>query len=100
MADYPVTPLTPPLSEQEIIRRQKLQGLIDAGQNPYEITRYDVTHHSQEVIDGFEALDGKEVSVAGRMTPRATFRSTSPATCWARRTTPPSRSWISAISWA
>ena len=70
MADYPVTPLTPPLSEQEIIRRQKLQGLIDAGQNPYEITRYDVTHHSQEVIEGFEALDGKEVSVAGRMMSR------------------------------
>ena len=70
MADYPVTPLTPPLSEQEIIRRQKLQGLIDAGQNPYEITRYDVTHHSQEVINGFEALDGKEVSVAGRMMSR------------------------------
>ncbi|MBQ7865354.1 MAG: lysine--tRNA ligase, partial [Clostridia bacterium] len=70
MADYPVTPLTPPLSEQEIIRRQKLQGLIDAGQNPYEITRYDVTHHSVEVIENFESLDGKEVSVAGRMMSR------------------------------
>ena len=34
MADYPVTPLTPPLSEQEIIRRQKLQALLDAGDNP------------------------------------------------------------------
>nr|MBR4280997.1 lysine--tRNA ligase [Clostridia bacterium] len=70
MADYPVTPLTPPLSEQEIIRRQKLQGLIDAGQNPYEITRYDVTHHSQEVIDNFATLEGQEVSVAGRMMSR------------------------------
>ena len=70
MADYPVTPLTPPLTEQEIIRRQKLQGLIDAGQNPYEITRYDVTHHSQEVIDNFADLEGKEVSVAGRMMSR------------------------------
>ncbi|MBQ8555870.1 MAG: lysine--tRNA ligase [Clostridia bacterium] len=70
MADYPVTPLTPPLSEQEIIRRQKLQGLIDAGQNPYEITRYDVTHHSQEVIDNFAELEGKEVSIAGRMMAR------------------------------
>ena len=39
MADYPVTPLTPPLTEQEIIRRQKLQKLLDAGENPYEITR-------------------------------------------------------------
>ena len=70
MADYPVTPLTPPLSEQEIIRRQKLQGLIDAGQNPYEITRYDVTHHSRDIIDGFDALEGQTVSLAGRMTSR------------------------------
>ncbi len=71
MADYPVTPLTPPLSEQEIIRRQKLQGLIDAGQNPYEITRYDVTHHSQEVIDNFvDDQEGETVSIAGRMTAR------------------------------
>ena len=37
MADYPVTPHTPALSEQEIIRRQKLQSLIDAGQNPYAV---------------------------------------------------------------
>ena len=70
MADYPVTPLTPPLTEQEIIRRQKLQGLIDAGQNPYEITRYDVTHHSRDILDGFDALEGQEVSIAGRMTSR------------------------------
>ena len=71
MADYPVTPLTPPLSEQEIIRRQKLQGLIDAGQNPYEITRYDVTHHSQEIIDSFvDDAEPVEVSIAGRMMAR------------------------------
>ena len=48
MADYPVTPHTPALSEQEIIRRQKLQSLIDAGQNPYAVTHFDVTHHSKE----------------------------------------------------
>ena len=71
MADYPVTPLTPKLSEQEIIRRQKLQGLIDAGQNPYEITRYDVTHHSKEIIDNFvDDAEPQEVSIAGRMTAR------------------------------
>lgn len=34
MPDYPVTPLTPPLTEQEIIRRQKLQKLLDAGKTP------------------------------------------------------------------
>ncbi len=70
MADYPVTPLTPPLSEQEIIRRQKLQKLLDAGENPYEITRYGVTHHSSEILNGFDTLEGKEVSIAGRMTSR------------------------------
>ena len=70
MADYPVTPLTPELTEQEIIRRQKLQALIDAGQNPYELTRYDVTHHSRDVIDGFDKLEGQTVSLAGRMTSR------------------------------
>ncbi|MGN1020110.1 MAG: lysine--tRNA ligase [Aristaeellaceae bacterium] len=70
MADYPVTPLTPELSEQEIIRRQKLQALIDEGKNPYEITRFDVTHRSREIIDNFEAMEGVEVSLAGRMTSR------------------------------
>ena len=63
MADYPVTPLTPPLSEQEIIRRQKLQKLIDAGENPYEITRYDVTHRSAEILTSFDSLEGKEVII-------------------------------------
>ena len=70
MADYPVTPLTPPLSEQEIIRRQKLQKLLDADQNPYEITRWDVTHRSQQILSSFDELEGKEVSIAGRMTSR------------------------------
>ena len=70
MADYPVTPLTPPLTEQEIIRRQKLQKLLDAGQNPYEITRWPVSHRSQQILAGFDALEGKEVSIAGRMTSR------------------------------
>ena len=70
MADYPVTPLTPPLTEQEIIRRQKLQKLLDAGQNPYEITRWNVTHRSVEILNSFEELEGKEVSIAGRMTSR------------------------------
>ena len=70
MADYHVTPLTPPLTEQEIIRRQKLQKLLDAGQNPYEITRWNVTHRSVEILNSFEELEGKEVSIAGRMTSR------------------------------
>ena len=70
MADYPVTPGTPPLSEQEIIRRQKLQALLDAGQNPYTITHFPVTHRSAAITADFDALEGQEVTVAGRMISR------------------------------
>ena len=55
------------LSEQEMIRREKLQGLIDSGKNPYEIMKYDVTHLSQDVIANHEQLKETVVSVAGRM---------------------------------
>ena len=55
------------LSEQEHIRREKLQGLIDSGSNPYEIMKYDVTHLTQDVIANFEALKETTVSLAGRM---------------------------------
>ena len=58
------------LSEQEQIRRQKLAALVEAGQNPYEITRYDVTHHSTEIVNNYDALEGQTVSLAGRMTSR------------------------------
>jgi len=49
------------------IRRDKLAVLQEEGHDPFEITSYDVTHHSQEIKDGFETLEGQEVSVAGRM---------------------------------
>ncbi|MBQ0010162.1 MAG: lysine--tRNA ligase [Ruminococcus sp.] len=55
------------LSEVLQVRRDKLSALCEAGKNPFEITKYDVTHHSEEVKAGFEQLEGKEVSVAGRM---------------------------------
>ena len=54
-------------SEQEQIRREKLQGLMQNGQNPYLITKYDVSHESQQVIDHFESLEGQDVTLAGRM---------------------------------
>lgn len=54
-------------SEQEQIRRDKLQALMENGENPYLITRYDVTHDSKAVLDGFDALEGKDVALAGRM---------------------------------
>lgn len=49
------------------IRREKLSDLQNAGKDPFVITKYDVTHHSTEIKSAFEALDGQEVSVAGRM---------------------------------
>jgi len=49
------------------VRREKLAGLMESGKNPFEITKYDQTHHSQEIKDQFEALEGKQVSVAGRL---------------------------------
>ena len=70
MADYPVTPGTPPLTEQEIIRRQKLQALLDAGRNPYVLTHYPVTHRSAAITADFDALEGKTVTIAGRMMSR------------------------------
>jgi len=49
------------------IRRDKLKALQDEGMNPFEITRYDVTHHAQEVKDNFDALEGQTVSLGGRL---------------------------------
>ena len=49
------------------VRRQKLADLQEAGKNPFEIMKYDVTHHSMEIKDNFEELEGQEVAVAGRL---------------------------------
>ena len=59
----------PELSLNELlrIRREKLTNLQDAGRDPFAITRYDVTHHSAEILAAGDELVGKEVSVAGRM---------------------------------
>ena len=49
------------------VRREKLQELQENGKDPFQITKYDVTVHSADIKDNFEEMDGKEVSVAGRM---------------------------------
>ncbi len=49
------------------VRREKLAELQENGKDPFQITKYDVTHHSVEVKDAFEELEGKSVSLAGRM---------------------------------
>ena len=49
------------------VRRDKLKALQDAGMDPFTITKYDVTHHAQEIKDKFDALEGQTVSVGGRL---------------------------------
>ena len=49
------------------VRREKLAALQEAGRDPFQITKYEVTHHSQEIKDHFDELEGKEVSIAGRI---------------------------------
>lgn len=48
-------------------RRDKLANLQAAGKDPFVITKYEQTHHSQEIKDNFEALEGQSVSIAGRI---------------------------------
>ena len=55
------------LGELLKIRREKLAALQEAGKNPFEITKYDVTHHSSDVKESFDELEGKSVSLAGRI---------------------------------
>ena len=61
-----------PQKEQDInqllkVRREKLANLQAEGKDPFVITKYDVTHHSMEIKDNYDTLEGEEVSVAGRM---------------------------------
>ena len=60
------------VQEQDInqllkVRRDKLKELQENGKDPFVITKYDVTHHSQEVKEHFDALEGQQVSLAGRV---------------------------------
>ncbi|HML47750.1 MAG TPA: OB-fold nucleic acid binding domain-containing protein, partial [Clostridia bacterium] len=57
-------------SEQEAIRRQKLDALQGAQQDPYALTRYPRSHGSRQIAEQFDAFDGQEVCIAGRMTSR------------------------------
>lgn len=49
------------------VRREKLAELQENGKDPFQITKFDVTAHSTDVKDNFETMDGKEVTLAGRM---------------------------------
>ncbi|MBR5203102.1 MAG: lysine--tRNA ligase, partial [Clostridia bacterium] len=55
------------LGEQQRIRQEKLKMLQEEGKDPFVITKYDQTHHSADVKENFDELEGKTVRVAGRM---------------------------------
>ncbi len=55
------------LSEVLQVRRDKLSELQKMGRDPFKISKYDVTHHSNEVIDQYDSLEGQRVSLAGRI---------------------------------
>ena len=55
------------LGELLRIRREKLKALQEEGRDPFQITKFDVTHHTQDIKDNFDAMEGSAVSVAGRL---------------------------------
>ncbi|MBQ2879114.1 MAG: lysine--tRNA ligase, partial [Anaerotignum sp.] len=55
------------LSEQNRIRREKLAQMQEEGKDPFQIVKYDVTHHSDEIKANFETLENTDVCIAGRM---------------------------------
>ena len=55
------------LSEILQIRRDKLKALQDAHMDPFEITVFDVSHHAQDIKDNFDAMEGTEITIAGRL---------------------------------
>ena len=57
----------PSLSELLLVRRDKLADLQNRGQDPFQITKFDVTHHSDEVKDRFDEMEGQTVRLAGRL---------------------------------
>ena len=57
----------PDLNQLRKVRREKLADLQANGKDPFVITKYEQTHHSQEIKENFEELEGKQVSIAGRM---------------------------------
>lgn len=57
-------------SEQSRIRREKLAELIENGENPYLLTKYAVDSNTKQIVENFEAYEGKNVKIAGRMMAR------------------------------
>lgn len=49
------------------VRREKLEKLKQEGKNPFEITKFNRTHTSKQIVDNYEELEGKDVTIAGRI---------------------------------
>ena len=58
------------LNEILLVRREKLEKLRQEGKDPFDITRYDVTHKARQIIDDFDNMEGQKVSIAGRIITR------------------------------
>ncbi|MEE1314584.1 MAG: OB-fold nucleic acid binding domain-containing protein, partial [Faecalimonas sp.] len=57
----------PDINQLRKVRREKLAELQESGRDPFEITKYEQDAHSQSIKDAFDAMEGKKVSIAGRM---------------------------------
>lgn len=67
MAEQQKNVQEPDLNQLRKVRREKLADMQANQKNPFEVMKYDVTHHSQEIKDNFDELEGKTASVAGRI---------------------------------
>ena len=67
MAEQQKNVQEPDLNQLRKVRREKLADMQANEKNPFEVMKYDVTHHSQEIKDNFDELEGKTASVAGRI---------------------------------
>lgn len=104
--------LTQETSQQRLIRREKLAKLQEEGNDPFQITRYVVDNDSANIKEHFDALEGSQVSIAGRLMSKRGMgkvsfcdlqdksgpSSTPGRTRWMRRSTTVSRSTTSATS--
>ena len=103
------------LSELLQVRRDKLNNLIEQGKNPFEVTSFNQTHHSRDIVAAYDELEGREVSIAGRMMSKRIMGKASFAhvldgqgdiqiyvkrTMWVRKIMPPSRPGTSVTSLA
>ena len=55
------------MNQLMMVRREKLEKLKEEGKNPYEITKFNRTHTSKEIMDNYDELEGKDVTIAGRL---------------------------------